>query len=99
MDRVFYLPFAQYVICRRYRGQPNTPLQTFARSTRFCLPQLINNLKPGTQPDRMKGALHTLGNKAISENFMPPSLSRRIDSLQSRIPSLASTITSGPRAV
>jgi hypothetical protein len=27
----------------------------------------MENLKQGTQPDRMKGALHTLGNKAIGK--------------------------------
>ncbi|KZT61232.1 hypothetical protein CALCODRAFT_447468 [Calocera cornea HHB12733] len=39
---------------------------TYTRSTRFALPKIFESLVPGTDPDRMKGALHVVGNKTIT---------------------------------
>ncbi|KAH9937428.1 ARM repeat-containing protein [Fomitopsis serialis] len=38
----------------------------FVRSTRLCLPHFFGALAKGTDPDRMKGALHVLWNKGIA---------------------------------
>ena len=35
------------------------------RSTKLCLPHFFSALVKGTDPDRMKGALHVLWNKGI----------------------------------
>jgi hypothetical protein len=39
--------------------------QYFVRSTRSVLPALFGALAPGTDPDRMKGALYLLWDKGI----------------------------------
>ncbi|TFY56124.1 hypothetical protein EVJ58_g7830 [Rhodofomes roseus] len=38
----------------------------FVRSTKLCLPYVFGALAKGTDPDRMKGALHVLWNKGIA---------------------------------
>jgi len=39
--------------------------QCYLRSTRLILPIALGALSPGTDPDRMKGALYVLKNKGI----------------------------------
>ena len=41
-------------------------LQCYVRSTKFALPRLLDALKKGNDPDRMKGALYMLWNKGIA---------------------------------
>lgn len=41
-------------------------MQHYIRSTRFCLPHLLNALSKDTDPDRMKGALYVLSSKGTT---------------------------------
>ncbi|KAF8587289.1 ARM repeat-containing protein [Ramaria rubella] len=61
------LSLSPYTRVRRY-GQSVliSVTQHYIRSTRFTLPQLFDALGKGSDPDRMKGALYLLSNKATA---------------------------------
>ncbi|KZS93077.1 ARM repeat-containing protein [Sistotremastrum niveocremeum HHB9708] len=67
LDDLVEMSLSRYTRVRKY-GQSLffNVCSYYVRSTRYCLPMLLDALAPGSDPDRMKGALHTLGNKAIA---------------------------------
>ncbi|KAF9270517.1 hypothetical protein L218DRAFT_889040 [Marasmius fiardii PR-910] len=61
------LSLSPYTKVRRH-AQPvlQSVFACFVRSTRYALPNLLQALSKGNDPDRMKGALYVLSNKGIA---------------------------------
>lgn len=56
-------PFTR--IRRSAQGQLESITRTYRGNAVLCLPTLFDNLQPGTDPDRMKGALYVLRYNAV----------------------------------
>lgn len=65
--RILEFTMSNYVAIRRTaQNALDTITQHYDGTRLLCLPTLLENVAPGTNDDRMKGALYVLGSKSIS---------------------------------
>jgi len=65
--RVLEFTMSNYVAIRKTaQNALDTIAQHYDGTRLLCLPTLLENVAPGTNDDRMKGALYVLGSKSIS---------------------------------